>query len=107
MISQIYRGPMKFYVNSSDTNLKGGLAVLEREDQITGLEISTSFSLCFSICKLFIQSEKIRANTLGEMEQIKIVMSGAVRLSAVLVALFELSVHSERIRAVTQGAHAT
>ena len=29
-ISQIYRGPLKFYVN--DTNLKGGLAVLEQED---------------------------------------------------------------------------
>ena len=44
-----------------------------------------------SICKLFIQSERIRASTLGEMEQIKIVMSGAVRLSAVRVALYELS----------------
>ena len=31
-ISQIYRGPLKFYINSSNTNLKGGLAVLERED---------------------------------------------------------------------------
>ena len=60
-----------------------------------------------SICKLFIQSERIRASTLGEMEQIKIVMSGAVRLSAVRVALYELSVHSGRIRTVTQGAHAT
>ena len=39
---------MKFYVNSSDTNLEGGLAVLEREDQIAGLEITTSFSLCFT-----------------------------------------------------------
>ena len=38
-ISQIYRGPLKFYVNSSDTNLEGGLAVLEREDQKAGLEI--------------------------------------------------------------------
>ena len=47
-ISQIYRGPLKFYVNSSDTNLEGGLAVLEREDQIAGLEITTSFSLCFT-----------------------------------------------------------
>ena len=46
-ISQIYRGPLKFYVNSSDTNLEGGLAVLERKDQIAGLEITTSFSLCF------------------------------------------------------------
>ena len=36
-ISQIYRGPLKFYVNSSNTNLEGGLAVLEREDQIAGL----------------------------------------------------------------------
>ena len=47
-ISQIYRGALKFYVNSSDTNLEGGLAVLEREDQIAGLEITTSFSLCFT-----------------------------------------------------------
>ena len=39
---------MKFYVNSSDTNLEGGLAVLERENQIAGLEITTSFSLCFT-----------------------------------------------------------
>ena len=39
---------MKFYVNSSDTNLEGGLAVLEQEDQIAGLEITTSFSLCFT-----------------------------------------------------------
>ena len=38
------------------------------------------------------------------MEQIKIVMSGAVRLSAVRVALYELPVHSGRIRTVTQGA---
>ena len=44
-ISQIYRGLLKFYINSSDTNLEGGLAVLEREDQIAGLEITTSFSL--------------------------------------------------------------
>ena len=47
-ISQIYRGPLNFYVNSSNTNLEGGLAVLEREDQIAGLEITTSFSLCFT-----------------------------------------------------------
>ena len=41
-ISQIYRGPLKFYVNCSGTNLEGGLVVLEREDQIAGLEITTS-----------------------------------------------------------------
>ena len=40
-ISQIYRGPLKFYINSSDTNLEGGLAVLEWEHQIAGLEITT------------------------------------------------------------------
>ena len=57
-----------------------------------------------SICELFIRSERIRASTLGEMEQIKIVMSGAVRLSAVRVALYEVPVHSGRIRTVTQGA---
>ena len=28
-ISQIYRGPLKFYVIRSDANLEGGLAVLE------------------------------------------------------------------------------
>ena len=44
-----------------------------------------------SIYELFILSERIRASTLGEREQIKIVMSGAVRLSAVRVALYELS----------------
>ena len=59
-----------------------------------------------SICELFIQSERIRASTLGEMERIKTIMSGAVRLSAVRVALCELSVRAERIRIVTQGAHA-
>ena len=57
--------------------------------------------------KLFVHFERIRASTLGEMEQIKIVMSGAVQLSAVRAALYELSVHSGRIRTVTQGAHAT
>ena len=31
-ISQIYRGPMKFYVNSSDPNMEGGLTVLEKDD---------------------------------------------------------------------------
>ena len=44
-----------------------------------------------SIHKLFIPSERIRANTLGVREQIKIAMSKAVRLSAVRVALYELS----------------
>ena len=47
-ISQIYRGPMKFYVNSSDPNMEGRLAVLEKDDQIAGLELSESFSLCHS-----------------------------------------------------------
>ena len=44
-----------------------------------------------SICELFILSERIRASTLGVRKQIKIVMSEAVRLSAVRVALYELS----------------
>ena len=39
---------MKFYVNSSDPNMEGGLAVLEKDDQIAGLELSESFSLCHS-----------------------------------------------------------
>ena len=45
-ISQIYRGPMRFYMNGTDTNLEGGLAVLEKDDQIAGLELTNSFSLC-------------------------------------------------------------
>ena len=44
-----------------------------------------------SIYKLFIPSERIRANTLGERKQIKIVMSEAVQLGTVRVALYELS----------------
>ena len=63
--------------------------------------------VCAVFLKLFIHCKRIRASTLGDGEQIKIIMSGAVRLSAVRVALYELFVHSERIRAVTQGAHAT
>ena len=39
---------MKFYVNSSDPNMEGGLAVLEKDDQIPGLELRESFSLCHS-----------------------------------------------------------
>ena len=37
-ISQIYRCPMSFYMNGTDTNLEGGLSVLEKDDQIAGLE---------------------------------------------------------------------
>ena len=37
---------MKFYVNSSDPNMEGGLTVLEKDDQIAGLELSELFSLC-------------------------------------------------------------
>ena len=69
---------------------------------------SCSFRVvCAVFLKLFIHFERIRASTLGDGELIKIVMSGAVRLSAVRVALYELLVHSERIRDATQGAHAT
>ena len=69
---------------------------------------SCSFRVvCAVFLKLFIHFERIRASTLGDGEQIKIVMSGAVRLSAVRVALYELFGHSERIRAVTQGARVT
>ena len=63
--------------------------------------------VCAVPLKLFIHFKRIRANTLGGEEQIKIIMSGAVRLSALRVALYELFVHSERIRAGTQGACAT
>ena len=63
--------------------------------------------VCAVLLKLFIHFKRIRANTLGDGEQIKIIMSGAVRLSAVRIALYELFVHSERTRAVTQGASAT
>ena len=48
MISQIYPSPMCFYMNGTDNNLEGGLAVLEKEDQIAGLELMSSFSLCHS-----------------------------------------------------------
>ena len=66
---------------------------------------SCSFRVvCAVFLKLFIHFKRIRANTLGDGEQIKIIMSGAVRLSAVRIALYELFVHSGRIRAVTQGA---
>ena len=47
--------------------------------------------VCAVFRKLFIHLERIRTSTLGEREQIKIVMSGAVQLSAVRVALYELS----------------
>ena len=47
-ISQIYCGPMRFYMNGTDTNLEGGLAVLEKDDQIAGLELTTLFLLCHS-----------------------------------------------------------
>ena len=41
--------------------------------------------------KLSTSPERIRVNTLGVKEQIKNAMSKAVRLSAVRVALYELS----------------
>ena len=69
---------------------------------------SCSFRVvCAVFLKLFIHFERIRASTLGDGELIKIVMSGAVQLSAVRVALYELFGHPERIRTVTQGAYAT
>ena len=48
--------------------------------------------------KLFIHFERIRARTLGDVEQIKIIMSGAVRPSVVQTALYELFVHPGRTR---------
>ena len=54
---QLYRGPMKFYVNSTaSVSLKGSLAVLEREDQVAGLELTESFPLChqaaLEVCRI-------------------------------------------------------
>jgi len=44
---QLYRGPMKFYVNSTATvSLSGSLAVLKKDDQVAGLELANSFPLC-------------------------------------------------------------
>ena len=38
---------MRFYVNSSDSSsLENGMAVLERADQVAGLELMDSFPLC-------------------------------------------------------------
>ena len=53
--------------------------------------------------------------TLRELEPVhwvtwsgsRFIMSGAVRLRAVRAALYELFVHSGRIRTVTQGVHMT
>ena len=39
---------MKFYVNTSDPNMEGWLAVLEKDDQIVGLELSELFLLYHS-----------------------------------------------------------
>ena len=58
---------------------------------------------CTVYFKLFIRFERIRASTLGDVEQIKIIMFGAVRLRAARTAFHELFVHSERTRAATQG----
>ena len=35
-------------MNGTDANLEGGIAVLEKDDQITKLELTTSFLLCHS-----------------------------------------------------------
>ena len=63
--------------------------------------------VCAAFSKLFIHFERIRTSTLGDVKQIKIIMSGAVRLRTVRAALYELFVHSGRIRTVTQGVHMT
>ena len=39
---------MKFYVNTSDPNMEGWLAVLDKDDQIVGLELSELFLLYHS-----------------------------------------------------------
>ena len=46
-LSQVFRGDMKFQVNSTDaSSLQNGMAVLERADQVAGLELTESFHLC-------------------------------------------------------------
>ena len=46
-LTQLYRGDIKVYVNSSLTpSLENGLAVLEKMDQVAGLELVSSFLLC-------------------------------------------------------------
>jgi hypothetical protein len=46
-LTQIFRGDMKFHVNVSDSSsLQNGMAVLERADQVAGLELTESFPLC-------------------------------------------------------------
>jgi len=46
-IVQLYRGPMRFFVNSTGSpSLEGGLAVLDKNSQVAGLELSSSFSIC-------------------------------------------------------------
>ena len=42
-ISQIYRDLMPFYMIKMYANLEGGLAVLEKDNQIVGFELMTSF----------------------------------------------------------------
>ena len=62
-------------------------------------------AVCAVFSKLFIHFERIRASTLGDVEQIKIIMFGAVRLRAVRAVYYELFVHSERTRAPTQEVY--
>jgi len=44
---QLYWGDLKFFVNSTEAgSLVGGLAVLDKDDQVTGLELVSTFLLC-------------------------------------------------------------
>jgi len=44
---QLYRGDLKFFVNSTEAgSLVGELAVLDKDDQVAGLELVSPFLLC-------------------------------------------------------------
>ncbi len=46
-LNRIYRGMMRFYVNSSTTaSLENSIAVLDHGNQVAGLEVMASFPLC-------------------------------------------------------------
>jgi hypothetical protein len=45
-LSQVYRGTMKVFVNSTGRGLEGALAVLVEKDRVAGLEIGSPFVLC-------------------------------------------------------------
>jgi len=45
---QLYRGDLRFFVNSMEAgSLVGGLAVLDKDDQVAGLELISPLLLCY------------------------------------------------------------